>query len=126
MTDKPTPTDAMVLAALQIQYPAAYGKLLRHPANGPKTAERTEAEIDTARRMIAAALAAAPTPAAQADSVLEDAARLDYLQSTGSTIEMLPGEVDFYPMRFRVGGLHSAVSPKLRDAIDIARKQGGA
>ena len=69
MTDKPTPTDAMVLAALQIQYPAAYGKLLRHPANGPKTAERTEAEIDTARRMIAAALAAAPTPPAQADSV---------------------------------------------------------
>ena len=72
-------------------------------------------------------IAAAPTPAAQAaDSVQEDAARLDYLHSTGSTIEMLPGEVDFYPMRFRVGGLHSAVSPKLRDAIDIARKQGGA
>ena len=77
MTDKPTPTDAMVLAALQIQYPAAYGKLLRHPANGPKTAERTEAEIDTARRMIAAALAAAPTSAAQADSVWRDADRIE-------------------------------------------------
>ena len=61
---------------------------------------------------------------AQADSVQEDAARLDHLHSTGSTIEMLPGEVDFYPMRFRVGGLHSAVSPNLREAIDAARKQG--
>ena len=62
----------------------------------------------------------------RADSVQEDAARLDYLHSTGSTIEMLPGEVDSYPMRFRVGGLHSAVSPNLRDAIDIARKQGAS
>ena len=61
---------------------------------------------------------------APADSVLEDAALLDYLHSTGSTIEMLPGEVDFYPMRFRVGGLHSAVSTNLREAIDMARKQG--
>ena len=60
---------------------------------------------------------------AQADSVLEDAARLDYLHSMGSTIEMLPGEVDFYPMRFRVGGLRSAVSPNLREAIDIAREE---
>lgn len=57
----------------------------------------------------------------KAESVQEDAARLDYLHSTGSTIEMLPGEVDFYPMRFRIGGLHSAVSPNLREAIDIAR-----
>jgi len=43
---------------------------------------------------------------------------------TRETLEMLPGEVDFYPMRFRVGGLRSAVSPNLREAIDIARKQG--
>ena len=55
-------SDAMVLAALQMQHPAAYGQYLRHPANGPKTSIRTEAEIDTARRMIAAALAAAPQP----------------------------------------------------------------
>lgn len=71
-------SDAMVLAALQVQHPAAYGQYLRHPANGPKTSIRTEAEIDTARRMIAAALAAAtqPSPTAQsADSVQEDAAR---------------------------------------------------
>ena len=68
MTDKPTPTDAMVLAALQIQYPAAYGQYLRHPANGPKTSIRTEAEIDTARRMIAAALAAAPQPSPPAQA----------------------------------------------------------
>lgn len=58
-------SDAMVLAALQVQHPAAYGQYLRHPANGPKTSIRTEAEIDTARRMIAAALAAAPQPVAR-------------------------------------------------------------
>ena len=71
-------SDAMVLAALRVQYPAAYGQYLRHPANGPKTSLRTESEIDTARRMIAAALSAAPQPsptAQAADSVLEDAAQ---------------------------------------------------
>ena len=61
-----TVTDSMVLAALQVQYPAAYGPQLRHPANGPKTAARTEGEIDIARRMISAALASAPAqPAAE-------------------------------------------------------------
>lgn len=55
-------SDAMVLAALQVQHPAAYGQYLRHPANGPKTSIRAEAEIDTERRMISAALAAAPQP----------------------------------------------------------------
>ena len=59
-------TDAMVLAALQVQYPAGYGTQLRHPANGPKTSERTEAEIDLARRMIAAALATQPAPQQEA------------------------------------------------------------
>ena len=58
-------TDDMVLAALRMQYPGAYGQYLRHPANGPKTSLRTESEIDTARRMIVAALSAAPTPPAQ-------------------------------------------------------------
>lgn len=58
-------SDAMVLAALQVQYPATYGQYLRHPADGPKTSIRTEAEIDTARRMIAAALAAGQATAAQ-------------------------------------------------------------
>lgn len=73
-------TDDMVLAALRAQYPAAYGQYLRHPANGPKTSLRTESEIDTARRMIVAALSAAPIPPTHAaDSVLEDAARLDWL-----------------------------------------------
>lgn len=67
-------TDDMVLAALRVQYPAAYDQYLRHPANGPKTSLRAESEIDTARRMIVAALSVAPTPPAQAaDSVLEDA-----------------------------------------------------
>lgn len=72
-------TDAMVLAALQVQYPAGYDTQLRHPANGPKTSARTEAEIDLARRMIAAALATNSAPAAQAPSVLEDAARYRWL-----------------------------------------------
>ena len=73
-------TDDMVLAALRMQYPGAYGQYLRHPANGPKTSLRTESEIDTARRMIVAALSAAPTPPARAaDSVLDDAARYRFL-----------------------------------------------
>lgn len=61
-------TDDMVLAALRMQYPGAYGQYLRHPANGPKTSLRTESEIDTARRMIVAALSAAPIPPTQAQS----------------------------------------------------------
>ena len=68
-------SDAMVLAALQVQYPATYSQYLRHPADGPKTSIRTEAEIDTARRMIAAALAAIsqPSPTAQAAESAEPA-----------------------------------------------------
>ena len=56
---------------------------------------------DDDRRLIDSALAeiAQAAQAAQAaECVQEDAARLDYLHSTGSTIELLPGEVDFYPM----------------------------
>ena len=78
MTDAPKPapatqqarevSDAMVLAALQVQYPATYGQYLRHPACGPNTSIRTEAEIDTARRMIAAALAATPHPSPTAQA----------------------------------------------------------
>ncbi len=81
-------TDAMVLAALQVQYPAGYDTQLRHPANGPKTSARTEAEIDLARRMIAAALATHSAPAAQAPSVLEDAARYRHIRDVPHSEEV--------------------------------------
>ena len=58
--ERAVPTDAMVRAALKVQFPASYREHLHHPANGPKTSARTSKEIDMARRMIAAALAAAP------------------------------------------------------------------
>ncbi|GAB2471714.1 hypothetical protein GCM10027082_23990 [Comamonas humi] len=75
------------------------------------------------KRLLALVGAAQSAPAAQA----RDAARLDHLQQTGSTIDLLPGEGDFYPMRFRVGGLHAAVSTNVRTAIDaaIAQAKGG-
>ena len=53
-----------------------------------------------------------------------DAERLDYLQCRGATVELLPGTDGFYPMRFRVGGLHAAVSENIRGAIDTAMAQG--
>lgn len=43
-----------------------------------------------------------------------DSALLDHIQRTGSTVELLPGN------RFRIGGLHAAVSTDLRAAIRIA------
>jgi len=90
VTDKPTPTDAE-LKALWKLHAADIGGIFYY-----------------ARAVLTKWGQPAP---ARADSVQEDAARLDYLHSMGSTLEMLPGEVDFYPMRFRVGGLRSAVSP---------------
>ncbi|ADV01299.1 hypothetical protein [Alicycliphilus denitrificans] len=57
-----------------------------------------------------------------------DTARLDHLQQRGATIDLVPGEGDFYPTRFRVGGLHATVSTDIRPAIDAARaqaKEGG-
>jgi hypothetical protein len=50
----------------------------------------------------------------------DDTARLDYLQRTGSTLEILPGTTQGARFRFRVGGLHAAVSDDLRAAIDTA------
>ncbi|MGI4776898.1 MAG: hypothetical protein ACRYGA_02075 [Janthinobacterium lividum] len=57
-----------------------------------------------------------PAPAAPS----EDTVRLDYLQSNITTVEIVPGMGDFYPMRFRVGGLHVAVNNDIRTAIDAA------
>ena len=70
----------------------------------------------------------APATSATPENAL-DAARMDYLHSTGSTVELLPGEATFHPMRFRIGGLHTATN--LRVAIDAAiaaqaaQKNGG-
>jgi len=61
---------------------------------------------------------------AEVQALRRDAERLDYLQCRGATVELLPGTDGFYPMRFRVGGLHAAVSENIRGAIDTAMAQG--
>ena len=109
-------SDAMVLAALQVQYPATYGQYLRHPADGPKTSIRTEAEIDTARRMIAAALAAGQATAAQpvaepADTVVLNAA----MRAIQQAIELIGAPTD---ERMR------AVRRVLRGAVIVAEDDG--
>ena len=58
---------------------------------------------------------------AQADSVQEDAALLDFIQECGATVEVLPGRPGW---TFRVGGLHGGVHRSVRAAIDAERKQG--
>lgn len=55
-----------------------------------------------------------------APSGLGDSKRLDYLQDRGATIDLIAGVADFYPMRFRVGGLHSSANIDVRAAIDAA------
>lgn len=54
----------------------------------------------------------------------EDGKRLDHLQSRGATVEVLPAGLSW---KFRIGGLHSAVSHNIRAAIDAAaiRAKGG-
>ena len=56
----------------------------------------------------------------QAPSVPGDSKRLDYLQDRGATIDLIPGVANFYPMRFRVGGLDSSANIDVRAAIDAA------
>lgn len=55
-----------------------------------------------------------------APGVPDDSKRLDYLQDRGATIDLIPGVADFYPMQFRVGGLHSSANTDVRAAIDAA------
>jgi len=55
-----------------------------------------------------------------APGVPDDSKRLDYLQDRGATIDLIPGVAGFYPMRFRVGGLHSSANIDVRAAIDAA------
>lgn len=61
-----------------------------------------------------------------AQPAAQDAERLDHLQKTGSTLELIPGAPNFYPMLFRVGGLHKSSNADVRLAIDaaIAAQQG--
>lgn len=60
-----------------------------------------------------------PAQAAQsAGEVERDTVRLNYLQSAGATVEVLPGWKDNW--RFRVGGRNGAVSHSIRSAIDAA------
>lgn len=55
-----------------------------------------------------------------APGVPDDSKRLDYLQDRGATIDLIPGVAGFYPMKFRVGGLHSSANTDVRAAIDAA------
>lgn len=63
--------------------------------------------------------------ASQADAAARDAQRLDYLQVRGATVEILPEGPGW---KFRIGGLHKAVSHDVRSAIDaaIAAQASGA
>lgn len=66
--------------------------------------------------------AAAPSPQGEA----LDAARLDYLQRTGSTVDLLLSTSADERLRFRIGGLHAAVNSDLREAIDAALRASSA
>ncbi len=72
----------------------------------PKAAQRAFAR---------AALARWAGPAAA-----EDGARLDYLQETGATVEILPG-THGHDFTFRVGGVYATRNASIRAAIDAAR-----
>ncbi|EMK0753971.1 hypothetical protein AB7179_10510 [Providencia manganoxydans] len=54
------PTDEQLRAMLAVQWPAIYREHLRHPDNGPKSAKKTEDDIDVATRQYAAAMCASP------------------------------------------------------------------
>ena len=63
-----------------------------------------------------------------ASSVPDDSKRLNYLQDRGATIDLIAGVAGFYPMQFRVGGLHSSANIDVRAAIDaamLAANEGG-
>lgn len=105
-------------AAAELEWLDAENKALRarleidpsHPIDGIAARDETIRQLE-----------------AQIKSLTSDADRLDHLQRTGSTIDLLPacGSV---PVRFRVGGLAETVSMDIRSAIDAARaaKTGGA
>lgn len=76
------------------------------------------------RDIVRQALPWSNRPAQDADA--RDAARLDYLQERGATVEILPRANGW---NFRVGGLFASKSLSIREAIDSAmaqaRKEGG-
>lgn len=53
----------------------------------------------------------------------KDAELLDYIQTNGATVEIIPGAPDFYPVHFRVGGRYSTANENIRDAIRAAIKE---
>jgi hypothetical protein len=75
--------------------------------------------------LYAIAPAAAAEPSERAASLVgsEDTKRLDYLQQTGSTVELVPG--GHGGLFFRIGGLYRAVHAEIRQAIDAARASAG-
>lgn len=52
----------------------------------------------------------------------KDAELLDYIQTNGATVEIIPGAPDFYPVHFRVGGRYRTANENIRDAIRAAIK----
>lgn len=53
----------------------------------------------------------------------KDAELLDYIQTNGATVEIIPGAPDFYPVHFRVGGRYRTANENIRDAIRAAIKE---
>lgn len=53
----------------------------------------------------------------------KDAELLDYIQTNGATVEIIPGTPDFYPVHFRVGGRYRTANENIRDAIRAAIKE---
>lgn len=52
-----------------------------------------------------------------------DAELLDYIQTNGATVEIIPGAPDFYPVHFRVGGRYRTANESIRAAIRAAIKE---
>lgn len=75
--------------------------------------------IDDLEHAVANACAKLRRPAVE--PMTDDNARLDYLQERGATVDLVAGIVGPTPMRFRIGGLHTAVNSDIRKAIDAAR-----
>lgn len=53
----------------------------------------------------------------------KDAELLDYIQTNGATVEIIPGTPDFYPVHFRVGGRYRTANENIRAAIRAAIKE---
>lgn len=53
----------------------------------------------------------------------KDAELLDYIQTNGATVEIIPGAPDFYPVHFRVGGRYRTANESIRAAIRAAIKE---